>query len=106
MLRRLAAFLAVLAVVLAACGGPTAPALTDPKEILSKTTLSLAGVKTSHLQIDLSGKITADLTGTGSASTFDLTGTTATTSPPSTSATSVLKHRSGSIPRAAAASVP
>ena len=78
MLRRLAAFLAVLAVVLAACGGPTTPALTDPKEILSKTTLSLAGVKTSHLQIDLSGKVSADLTGTGSASTFDLTGTTAT----------------------------
>jgi hypothetical protein len=78
MLRRFAAFLAVLAVVLGACGSPSAPALTDPKDILSKTALSITNIKTSHVQIDLSGKINVDLTGSGNASPLDLTGTTAT----------------------------
>ncbi len=77
MLRRSAALIAVLAVLVAACG-PTAPALTDPKEILSKSALALKDVKTIHLQIDLSGKVTADLMGTGSESQLDLAGTTAT----------------------------
>jgi len=77
MLRRLAVLTAVLAVVIAACA-PTAPALTDPKEILSKSALALKDVKTIHLQIDLSGKVTADLTGSGSKSQLDLAGTTAT----------------------------
>ncbi len=77
MLRRSAALIAVLAVLVAACG-PTAPALTDPKEILSKSALALKDVKTIHLQIDLSGKVTADLMGTGSKSQLDLAGTTAT----------------------------
>jgi hypothetical protein len=77
MLRRSAALIAVLAVLVAACA-PTAPALTDPKEILSKSALALKDVKTIHLQIDLSGKVTADLMGTGSTSQLDLAGTTAT----------------------------
>jgi len=77
MLRRFAALIAVLAVFVAACA-PSAPALTDPKEILGKSALALKDVKTIHLQIDLSGKVTADLTGSGSESQLDLAGTTAT----------------------------
>ena len=77
MLRRFAALIAVLAVFVGACA-PSAPALTDPKEILSKSALALKDVKTIHLQIDLSGKVTADLTGSGSESQLDLAGTTAT----------------------------
>jgi len=77
MLRRFAALIAVLAVFVAACA-PSAPALTDPKEILGKSALTLKDVKTIHLQIDLSGKVTADLTGSGSESQLDLAGTTAT----------------------------
>jgi len=77
MFRRFAAVAAVLAVVIAACA-PSAPALTDPREILSKSAAALKDVKTVHLQIDLSGKVTADLTGSGSKSQLDLAGTTAT----------------------------
>jgi hypothetical protein len=77
MLRRSAVLTAILAVVVTACG-TTTPALTDPTEILTKSALALKDVKTMHLQVDLSGKVALDLTGTGSNSQLDLAGTTAT----------------------------
>jgi hypothetical protein len=77
MLRRSAALIAVLAVMLGACA-PPAPALTDPKDILAKSALALKDVKTIHLQFDIVGKVAFDLTGSGSASQLDLAGTTAT----------------------------
>jgi hypothetical protein len=77
MLKRLATFVALVAVVAGACGGSSAPALTDPKEILGKSIAALQGVKTFHLHADLSGSVKADITGTGSPSSLDLAGTTA-----------------------------
>jgi hypothetical protein len=73
------ALLAAISLAVAACGGaPSAPALTDPKEILSKSILALKDVKTLHAQIDLTGSVAADLTGQGSGGKLDLAGTTAT----------------------------
>ncbi len=76
MLRRFAALTAVLAVVVAACA-PSAPELTDPKEILAKSALALKDVKTIQLKFDISGKVAFDPTGSGSNSQLDLAGTTA-----------------------------
>lgn len=70
--RRFAPLLALFAIVaIAACNAaPTAPPLTDPREILTKTVLSLKDVKT----VDAKG----DLTGTFGmqGSSIDLKGTT------------------------------
>jgi hypothetical protein len=70
--RKLAPILALLAIVaIGACNPtPAAPALTDPKEILTKTVLALKDVKT----IDAKG----DLTGTFAmqGSSIELKGTT------------------------------
>jgi lipoprotein LprG len=77
MLRRLAAVLAVVALALSACGSPAVPALTDPKDILTKSIAALATVKTAHLHADISGSFNADLTGSGSAAAIDLKGTSA-----------------------------
>ena len=77
MLKRLATLVALVAVVAGACGGSSAPALTDPKEILGKTIAALQGVKSFHLHADLSGSFSADLTGSGTSSAIDLAGTTA-----------------------------
>ena len=77
LLRRLLVLIAALSMVLAACGSPAAPALTDPKDILSKSIVALQGTKSAHIHVDLSGSIKADLTGSGSTAPLDLTGTTA-----------------------------
>jgi hypothetical protein len=79
--RRLAPLLAGLAVVTsliaAACSStPSAPALSDPKEILSQSVGALATAKTFHLKADVSGSIAMDMTGSGTATPLDLTGTT------------------------------
>lgn len=79
--RRLAPLLAVLAVVTslfaAACSStPSVPALTDPKEILSQSVGALATAKTFHLKADVSGSVALDMTGSGTATPLDLTGTT------------------------------
>jgi hypothetical protein len=74
MTRRLVAALAAVAIVLVACGPPAAPALTDPKEILSKSVLSLTSVKTIEANGTLSGSIS--LLGRGS---IPLDGTTFST---------------------------
>lgn len=79
--RRLASLLAGFAVVTsliaAACSStPSAPALSDPKEILSQSVGALATVKSFHLKADVTGTVPLDLTGSGSATPLDLTGTT------------------------------
>jgi hypothetical protein len=70
--RRIAPLLALFAVVaIAACNAaPTAPPLTDPKEILTKTVLALKDVKTIDAKGDLTG--TFGMQGTS----IDLKGTT------------------------------
>lgn len=77
LIRRLFVLIAAASMVLAACGSPAAPALTDPKDILSKSIVALQGLKSAHVHMDLSGSIKADLTGTGSTTPLDLAGTTA-----------------------------
>ena len=59
--RRLAPILALLAIVaIGACNAaPQAPVLTDPKEILAKTVLSLKDVKTVDAKGDLTGTLSA-----------------------------------------------
>lgn len=75
-IHRLLALMAAATVALAACGGASAPALTDPKEILAKSLETLATVKTVHLSADVSGTFSVDLTGGGgSGSPLDLKGT-------------------------------
>jgi len=78
-LKRFAAFVALLAVLAGACtsGATTAPALTDPKDILGQSIAALQGVKSFHIHADLAGSFKADLTGSGTATPLDLGGTTA-----------------------------
>lgn len=79
MFSRLAYLGAAAAVAFAACssGTPAAPALTDPKEILTKSVLTLKDVKSVHLQADVSGAVKLDLSGSGNPASIDLKGTTA-----------------------------
>lgn len=76
MLRRLATLVALVALIAGACGS-SAPALTDPKEILSQSIATLQAMKSFHLHVDLSGTVNVDLRQTGKASPLDLQGTTA-----------------------------
>ena len=74
MTRRLAlipiALVAVLSLVLAACSRPpAAPALTDPKEIVTKGVTSLADVKSFEFSTTFTGSVKADQLGS-----FDLSG--------------------------------
>jgi hypothetical protein len=56
----LVALLTTMSVVLAACNqAPAAPLLTDPKEILTETVVSLKDLKTVEFTGTFSGKITA-----------------------------------------------
>jgi hypothetical protein len=55
----LIAVASVASLLLAACGqAPAAPALTDPKDILTKTVLSLKDVKTVEMTGSFTGKVT------------------------------------------------
>lgn len=58
------AVLALLALVAAACG-PTAPALTDPGQILQKGAASLGVMKTFHLRGTVDGEVPLNLGGVG-----------------------------------------
>jgi hypothetical protein len=71
--RRLLALLAVIGVfaVVACQGAPAVPSLSDPKDILARTVLSLKDIKTITVHGDLTG--TATIPGSG---TIDLKGTT------------------------------
>lgn len=79
MLRRRPIVLALVATVaLAACGGsPSAPAISDPKEILTRAVEAAQAARTVHFKADIGGSLALDLSGTGSGAPLDLTGTTA-----------------------------
>jgi hypothetical protein len=78
--RRLAAipiaFVAILSLVLAACAPAPAPvpALTDPKEIVTKGVTSLADVKTFEFTASFSGNVAAPGLGTFDVSSIKLAG--------------------------------
>ena len=79
MIRRLAllplALVATLSLVLAACSStPSAPALTDPKEIVTKGVTSLTDVKTFEFTGAFSGNIKAAQLGNFDLSTIKLQG--------------------------------
>jgi len=76
MTRRLAACVALIALVAGACGSTT-PTLTDPKEIVAQSVATLQTMKSFHLHATVSGTIKIDLLGTGNAIPVDLQGTTA-----------------------------
>ena len=70
--------LAAISLTLAACGGPSLPALTDPTEIVTAGLKSTESARSVHLELTLEGSINADLSGGGGpATSFPLTGTTA-----------------------------
>lgn len=73
----LPALLGGLALVLAACGSPSLPALTDPTEIVTAALKATETAKSVHLDMTLDGSINADLTGSGTATDLPLNGTTA-----------------------------
>jgi hypothetical protein len=77
-MRRLLFSLAIIASVLTACGStPSAPALTDPKDILTHGARSLQGLRTAHLKLGVNGKINPGfVTGSTGGNQVDLTGTT------------------------------
>ena len=70
----LVAIASVASLLLAACGSqaPAAPALTDPKDILTKTILSLKDVKTVELTGTFTGKVTVPNMGALDLSTTTL----------------------------------
>lgn len=76
MIRRLAACVALIALVAGACGSNT-PVLTDPREIVAQSVGTLQTLKSFHLHATISGTIKIDLLGTGNAIPVDLKGTTA-----------------------------
>ena len=67
--------LVIVAFLVAACGGNSAPALTDPNEILTKAIAAMQNAKSVHLEATVDGTFKADLTGTGTASELNLAGT-------------------------------
>jgi hypothetical protein len=77
MFRRLLYLTAAAAVALAACTSApaAAPALTDPKDILTKSALTLKDLKTAHLHADVTGTVKLDITNSGNAVPLDLKGT-------------------------------
>jgi hypothetical protein len=73
MSRRLLALIALIGAftVIACQGSPAAPTLTDPKEILAQSVLSLQTVKTVHVNGELTGQVQVPNSGA-----LDLKGTT------------------------------
>lgn len=71
---RFSALTIVAAIVLGACN--TQPALSDPKEILTKAFEAAEAAKTVHLAATVDGSFRLDLTGQGTGGAMDLTGTT------------------------------
>lgn len=69
--------LAVIVLVAAACGsGSTAPALTDPVQILQKGAASLGEMKTFHLRGAIDGEVPLSIGGQGGGAPLPLGGTT------------------------------
>jgi hypothetical protein len=73
LLRRLMPAAVLLAVVLAACGTPSAPAIEDPAEIIGQGLEATADTTSFHLDVTVTGNVTIPDTG----GDFDLEGTTA-----------------------------
>lgn len=70
--------LAAASIVVSACGSAAAPALTDPKEIVTAAVRTAQSAKTVHVDATLDGSIQADLSGTsGSGAAISLAGSTA-----------------------------
>jgi hypothetical protein len=77
-LGRLLGLLAAASIVVTACSAASAPALTDPKEIVTAAVRTAQSAKTVHVDVTLDGSIKADLSGSGAAgSAISLVGTTA-----------------------------
>jgi len=77
-LGRLLGLLAAAAIIVSACGGSSAPALTDPKEIVTAAVRTAQTAKSVHVEATLDGSINADLTGSGApGAAISLTGSTA-----------------------------
>lgn len=77
-LGRLFGLVAATSIVVTACGAASAPALTDPTEIVTAAVRTAQSAKSVHVDATLDGSINADLTGAGaSGSSIALTGTTA-----------------------------
>ena len=77
-LGRLFGLLAATSILVAACGTPAAPALTDPREIVTAAVTAAQTAKSVHIDATLDGSINADLSGSGgSGAAIALTGTTA-----------------------------
>jgi hypothetical protein len=75
--RRILFVVALVATLLAACGGTaSAPALTDPKDILAHAATSLEGLKTVHVKASVTGKIDSGALSGGVGLPVDLTGST------------------------------
>jgi len=69
------ALLASFSMILAACGStPQAPALTDPKDILTQAVVSVSSVKTVEFTGSFSGTIAAAQLGTFDLSTIRMSG--------------------------------
>ena len=77
--RRSLFLVAAATVAIAACttSTPAAPALTDAREILTRSIGTFKDVKSLHLHADVSGAVKIDLSGTGNGGSVDLKGTTA-----------------------------
>lgn len=66
------------ALLIAACGGgPNAPELTDPTEILTATANLATAARSVHVDLTADGELSLDLTGAGTATPVQLTDTTA-----------------------------
>ncbi len=79
--RRIARVLGLLAaasIVVSACSSASAPALTDPKEIVTAAVRTAQSAKSVHVDATLDGSIKADLSGAGgSNAAMSLAGSTA-----------------------------
>jgi hypothetical protein len=74
----LLALLTLASIVLGACGAVSAPALTDPREIVTAALRASESARSVHAEATLDGSISADLSGTGGpGARIALTGTTA-----------------------------
>lgn len=60
-----ASALVIAAILFAACGGPSAPPLTDPKEIVTAALTSTEAAKSVHLEVTVGGSMTLALPGAG-----------------------------------------
>jgi hypothetical protein len=77
-LRSLVATALLALVVVAACGGPKAPELTDPTAILQAAATEAADATSVHVDLTVDGEVSLDLLGLGLAGPIRLTDTTAT----------------------------